>query len=61
MKNDADEIAYGERPASRSQRSDINTPATLSNVPIHRVYEMRGTLFYEINGKLFFVLMFCQN
>jgi hypothetical protein len=52
MKNDADESAHGKRPASRSQRTDSNTPAALSNVPIHRVYEMRGTLFYEINGKI---------
>jgi hypothetical protein len=30
--------------------SERDHTKTLSAIPLHRVYEMRGTLFYEING-----------
>lgn len=30
--------------------------ATTISVPIHRVYEMRGTLFHEVQGIAFYEL-----
>lgn len=46
----------GMSPKQQQRNKHENT--SLAAIPIHRVFEMRGTLFYEINGKLLFSLHF---
>lgn len=38
---------HPEVSSPEKQKTSTELPAS---IPVHRVYEMRGTLFYEING-----------
>lgn len=41
----------GQAASPSRPRDSISDRGHVSIIPLHRVYEMRGTLFYEINGK----------
>jgi len=53
-------ILFSEHQSQSGGVGGAAASSLLSAVPIHRVYEMRGTLFHEMQGMFLFDCSFCD-